>query len=201
MGGEDLWFEGFGTPLVGRYQWSDVGEGPLFASRSLDCGALDSTCSTCGRGAPCSDVPGGLPEAPTPPAVDGCACETDGDGTARVSLECFCSVYDCPTLEGAIDTCLDAEHAGPRPVRASSGCGSVELATGRYSGQSFRFDVASGQLIGAEAFAQGPIAGPCGTYRVIAGGATACEGAQSCNCGAIEDSCNTAPWLDIDGAG
>jgi len=201
--GNNYWYEGWQQPPVGVEYWSDVGSAGPFARRELACSTVETTCNTCdGLGPRCADVAGGLPpNAPPPPAAsEGCACEVDERGVAHVSLECFCSVYDCPSRASAVEACLlgDPFHAEP-PVALQQGCGGLEVRT---AAARYVFDAASGALRSASAEGFGTPAGPCGAVRVEAGEPVgACDAARSCACGIDETSCIARLWLSLPGAG
>jgi hypothetical protein len=197
------WYEGWQQPPVGVAYWSDVGGVGPFARRELACSTLETTCDTCGGlgGPRCADVAGGLPpNAPPPPAaLEGCACEVDERGVAHVSLECFCSVYDCPSRASAVEACLlgDPFHA-ERPVALQQGCGGLEVRT---AAARYVFDATSGALRSASAEPSGTPVAPCGAARVEAGDPVgACDAARSCACGIDETSCIGQLWLSLPGA-
>jgi hypothetical protein len=202
LGGENYWYDSFGSPPVARYNWSDVsGEPVVAASRPIDCDAIDSMCSTCGRDAPrCEDLPGVFPEPPTPAPVPGCTCEPDDVGGARVSMDCFCSLYGCPTYAELALACTEEVPADIPPNAASiDACGQVWLSTGEFMGQRFAFDAETGVLVGASASRDAPLAAPCGTYRVSAGAASDCAEVARCYCYPNGDNavvCADAAWLD-----
>lgn len=198
IAGSAYWYDGFGVPPVAVYNWSDVGGGlGLAATRPIDCDAIDVMCSTCGRDAPgCEDLAGVFPEPPTPAPVPGCACELDGQGGARVSMECFCSIYDCPTYSELALACREEVPRSVLPSAASiDACGQVWLSTGAFTEQRLAFDAQTGALIGATAALGGPVTAPCSTYRVTAGAASDCAEVASCGCTADGD-CADAYWLD-----
>ena len=196
------WYEGWQQPPVGVGYWSDVGGAGPFARRELACSTLETTCNTCdGLGPRCADVAGGLPpNAPPPPAApEGCACEVDERGVAHVSLECFCSVYDCPSRASAVEACLlgDPFHA-ELPVALQQGCGGLEVRT---AAARYVFDAASGALRSASAEGFGTPAAPCGAVGVEAGEPVgACDAARSCACGIDDTSCIGQLWLSLPGA-
>jgi hypothetical protein len=200
--GRYYWYEGWQQPPVGVGYWSDVGGASAFARRELACSTVETTCDTCdGLGPRCADVAGGLPpNAPPPPAApDGCACEVDERGVAHVSLECFCSVYDCPSRASAVEACLlgDPFHA-ELPVALQQGCGRLEVRTGA---ARYVFDAASGALRSASAERFRTPAAPCGAAGVEAGEPVgACDAARSCACGIDDISCIGQLWLSLPGA-
>ena len=112
-----------------------------------------------------------------------------------MSLDCFCSIYDCPSRGSFVGSCPAPSGAETYslPVVHDT-CGKIWFSTATYTGQHFSFS-ASGELLGAVAFSQGPVTAPCGTYQVSAGSAP-CDVAESCSC--WEDingqSCETTPW-------
>lgn len=204
--GNDYWYEGWQQPPVGVGYWSDVGRVGPFARRELACSNIETTCDTCGGlgGPRCADVAGGLPpnppNAPPPPAApEGCACEVDERGVAHVSLECFCSVYDCPSRASAVEACLlgDPFHA-ELPVTLQQGCGGLEVRT---AAARYVFDATSGALRSASAEPFGTPVAPCGAARVEAGEPVgACDAARSCTCGINDFSCIGQLWLSLPGA-
>jgi hypothetical protein len=123
-------------------------------------------CSTCGLAAPrCELVPDVWPEPPAPTPVAGCRCEPDGAGTARVSLDCFCSLYDCPSRAE-----IEAECADPGLVYCRTGedeRGRFWFETGDYAGERYVYDGA--ELVAALRTSAGPVSEPCASYRVSAG--------------------------------
>jgi hypothetical protein len=203
-GGEGFyyWYEGWQQPPVGLGYWTDVGGTGPFARRELACSTVETTCNTCdGLGPRCAEVAGGLPpNAPPPPAApDGCACEVDERGVAHVSLDCFCSVYDCPSRASAVEACLlgDPFHA-ELPVALQQGCGRLEVRT---AAARYVFDAASGALRSASAEPFGTPAAPCGAAGVEAGEPVgACDAARICACGIDEASCIGQLWLSLPGA-
>jgi hypothetical protein len=201
--GNYYWYEGWQQPPVGVGYWSDVGVAGPFARRELACSTLETTCNTCGGpGVPrCADVAGGLPpNAPPPPAArEGCACEVDERGVAHVSLECFCSVYDCPSRASAVEACLlgDPFHA-ELPFALQQGCGGLEVRT---AAARYVFDATSGALRSASAEPFGTPVAPCGAVRVEAGDPVgACDAVRRCACGIDDFSCIGQLWLSLPGA-
>jgi hypothetical protein len=201
--GTYYWYEGWQQLPVGVGYWSDVGGAGPFARRELACSAIETSCNTCdGPGLRCADVAGGLPPNPPPPpaAPEGCACEVDERGVAHVSLECFCSVYDCPSQASAVETCLLGDpFAAEPPVAVQQGCGDLEVRTGA---ARYVFDPANGALRSAYAERFGTPVAPCGAVRVEAGEPVGeCDAARSCACGIDETSCIGQLWLSLPVAG
>ncbi len=193
------WYEGWQRPPVGVGSWTDVGSTGPFATRELACAEIETTCDTCGAVGPsCAEVDGSLP--PDPPAApappENCACERDERGVAHVSLDCFCSAYECPTLPDATDACvLSAPFAAGAPLEVKRGCDRIEV---RSAEARYVFDATSGALLAASAERFGTPTAPCGAARVEAGGAldALCETTRGCGCGDwSEASCVGQPWL------
>jgi hypothetical protein len=209
-GNYTYWYTGYGVPPVaairkpGPVVFSDYG-----TTRELRCTTTELTmCSTCGDGhARCEDVPNALPPPPVPAGVNGCVCESDGAGGARVSLDCFCSIHDCQPLNNAHADCTYVEgefddEIERSTIEAADACGQLWFWTNEFSGRQFAYD-ASGALVGAIAFSPGPVTAPCGTVRVSAGSIADCPAAETCECnvpvvdplGVTETSCALEDWF------
>jgi hypothetical protein len=180
------WYTSYGTPPVAAMRKeSGARSGDFASTRELGCTSTEITmCTTCGGGAArCEDVPGGIPPAPTPAPVPGCECESDGAGGARVSLECFCSLHDCPSFASLRADCpFDEAATASVTVQAADACGQIWFWTHEFSGLQLAYDPASGALIGASAFSPGPVSTPCGGYRVSAGIIAECAAPALCGC-------------------
>jgi len=202
------WYTGYGTPPVAAIRRPQGGNYGLYGTtRELGCTTTEVTmCSTCGQDRPpCEEVPGGLPP-PAPAPVGGCACESDGEGGARVSLDCFCSIHDCnPLDEVRADCSSEGEILGgnaPLTVEAADACGQLWFWTNEFSGRQLAYD-ASGALVGAIAFSPGAVTAPCGTIRVSAGVIADCPAAATCECNLAvldplrndEASCDLQDWF------
>jgi len=78
--------------------------------------------------------------------------------TARVSLDCFCSVYGCSSYEDLSADCRVPHYSRPsRSVRAREACGQVWYDSRRVSGPGTAFDPASGSLVAAEVSSLAPV--------------------------------------------
>jgi hypothetical protein len=88
-----------------------------------------------------------------------------------VSLDCFCGLYPCPSQGELLAGWAESAEAS-NELSFIGGMldanAQVWLSTARYSGQRYAFD-ASGALVGAIAFSQGPSTLPCNTNWVAAG--------------------------------
>jgi hypothetical protein len=205
-----------------RHYWYDAFEAPpLFAYDSqsremlgpggVECDAIEMACWTCDAiptarptqlGAVlCADVPGVWPGSPPAPVeVPGCACEPDGSGGASVSLDCFCGLYGCPSQADLLPGCAWSDPSPlasgePRMDQAAlDSSGQLWLSSGRYTGQSYAFDVARGALVGAVAFSQGPTTLPCNTATVSAGLAPS-EPSDTCFCSEGPPFCEEVSWF------
>jgi hypothetical protein len=200
------WYTGYGTPPVAALRnASGATYGRFGATRELICTTTEITiCSTCGVDRPrCEDVPGGLPPPPAPLPVNGCECESDGQGGARVSLDCFCSIHDCTPLADMRDDCrFDEGETSTFTHQAADACGQIWFWTNELSGRQLAYD-ASGALVGAVAFSQGPVTAPCNTVRVSAGVIADCPEAATCDCnlgfvdppGFEDTACEAREWF------
>jgi len=102
-------------------------------------------------------------------------------GTERISLECGCGVYACPsTLAAALDDACAGPSDGIRPTLVR-GCGRVALRSfGGFTGSELVFAQDTGRLIGMLWFSDVPLE-PCNTYDTTAGQAFLCESATECD--------------------
>jgi hypothetical protein len=197
------WYDAFGAPPRLRY---DLDGGELVGSAEVACDAVEMACWTCEATqlarpmalavALCADVPQIWPTPEPPPDEQpGCTCEPDGDGT-RVSLDCFCGLYPCPSQDELLsDWAESAAASDERPFIGGmlDANAQVWLSFARYSGQRYAFD-ASGALVGAIAFSQGPSTLPCNTNWVAAGPVREAEPTESCS---YQSSlvCSEADWF------
>lgn len=189
------WYDGFGAPPLAAQ--NDRGSGSTI---SIECERVDLACSTCGMDMPrCDDFPDWLPgPVPQSELVPGCTCESVDAETARVSLECFCSVYACESYAELTADCSVAHLLSPAlSTRAHEACGQIWFYERRQGGAGRAFDAASGELVAAEAVSAGPVTLPCGTYRVVAGAPIECEEPAPCVCGLRfdEGGCEGEPWF------
>lgn len=197
LSGTHYWYERFGAPPVAELSYSDTGGGSgLRTSRSLDCDAIESMCSTCGLFEPsCEDVRGAFPEPPpTPTPVAGCSCEPEDEGAARVSLECFCSLHDCPSsVEVAAASC---NELGAYAMAGTDACGQIWVEQNYSNRLRFVFDAASGALVSAVANTGAPVTAPCSSFRVVAGATGECPITDACDCfqGGV-GSCASSAWF------
>lgn len=117
-------------------------------------------------------------------------------------MDCFCSIYNCPTYSHFSRTCSgepsdsDVSYWFATAAQADA-CGQVWFSTGEFAGPRYAYAVDSGVLIGATASYDGPVTAPCGTYTVSAGAALDCPETARCDCGpedSITESCD-AEWF------
>jgi hypothetical protein len=195
------WYTGYGTAPVAAVRRPQSGDnggyGRYGTTRELGCATTEITmCSTCGYEHPrCEDLPGVLPAPPPPMPVSGCACESDDQGGARVSLDCFCSLYDCNSRDELRAECAyENEVLGgddPLTIEAADACGQVWFRTREFAGRQLAYD-ASGALVGALAYSPGPVTAPCNSVRVSAGVIADCPAAATCICN-LSSVAPTAP--------
>lgn len=203
------WYTGYGTPPVAALRQPGAARtGSYATTRELGCTMTELTmCSTCGDvQARCEDVPGVLPPPPVPTGVNGCECESDGTGGSRVSLDCFCLIYDCNPLADIRDDCrFDENEVGdafaPLARKGADACGQIWFRTAEHSGRQLAYD-ASGILVGAVAYSPGPVTAPCASVRVSAGVIADCPEAATCDCNvpvfddpSIDTSCELEDWF------
>lgn len=197
LGGSYMyWYTGYGTPPVAAIRNGSGRAGRFATTRDLSCTTTEVTmCSTCGLLRPrCENVPGSLPEPPAAAPVSGCTCESDGVGSARVSLDCFCSIQDCPSYETLRADCPFDDPGPSVTLQAFDVCGSVQFDIREYSGQRLVYDPTTGELVGALAFSQGPVTAPCNTYRVSAGVTPECaQPSPPCGCNARTPGISEVP--------
>ena len=108
------------------------------------------------------------------------------DGVAHYPLETYCDVIDdCP--ETAEDAALRFGRLCPDiPITMRTGCGVRWVQyNGGYTGTSYAFDEASGELIAADQFGD-TFAGPCGVLR-YSGGVFPTECADVTTCSVCQD--------------
>jgi hypothetical protein len=184
-GSATYWYEGFGSPPVAVGDWgaADTGGARWGTTRSLACARNEQVvCSVCDDGYPaCGEPSNWLPEVPT-----GCACEPDGEDAARVSLDCFCSLYNCPSYSAAVHDCKVEPFDRRLSTRqAHDGCGQTSFGSDwSYHGNQYQhsYDAVTGRLMAAEFSMDAPVAWPCFTSRITAGSAVACPSAVDCGC-------------------
>jgi hypothetical protein len=201
------WYEGFGSPPVAVGLWGtrDSGGAIWSTTRLLDCARSEQViCSACGDIYPsCKELSGWLPE-PLPLPPPGCSCESEGEDGARVSLDCFCSVYECPSYSAVVHDCdVEPNDRQLSLRRATEGCGQVWFESGAVR---FGYDPNGGELVAAEAWLDVPVTLPCYTSRVTAGAVVECAEPVDCSCNAADpvalfgpghesDSCEDTSWF------
>jgi hypothetical protein len=207
--GRHYWYDAFEAPPLVAY---DSYRGEQLGSGRVECDAIEMACWTCDtipRPRPtelgavrCAEVPGVWPSPPPAPAeLPGCACEADDSGGARVSLDCFCGLYECPRQAELLPGCAWIDPARPEITVARidhatlDASGQLWLSSARYAGQRYAFDAASGALVGAVAFSQGPATLPCNATSVSAGRAPPSEPSEICYCSGDLAGCAAAPWF------
>jgi hypothetical protein len=206
---QHYWYDGFEAPPLLAY---DRDSGELLGSGGVECDAIEMACWTCDAiptprptelgGVRCAQVPGVWPGPPPAPAeVPGCACEPDASGGARVSLDCFCGIYGCPSQAELLPGCAWSDPARPEIAMARLDHAALDaseqlwLSNARYAGQRYAFDVASGALVGAVAFSQGPATLPCNAASVSAGRAPQGEPIDICYCVGDRAGCSEVAWF------
>ena len=137
--------------------------------------------------------------------MPGCACEPDGEGGARICLDCFRSVYGCPTYAElflaypgeALPDDIDPTASLHSVAAQSDACGQLWFSPAIFSRPRYAFAADSGVLVGATASHGAPLTAPCGTYRVSAGAAMDCAETERWGCyvSGSFDSCDEAEWL------
>lgn len=179
--GDRVWYDSFDSRPIGSYG----NEYEVLATRDVSCEQVEVECSSCAgspypfRGPSCSEAPNFWP--PSPPAAvppPGCSCEVGEKGSARISMECFCSVYGCPSLNEGVSECLatSSELNVQRERRVSRECGLIWLTHSRTSGEKYGYDPSTGELVAAHSFSPaGPVSKPCNAFAVHAGVQTDCE--------------------------
>jgi hypothetical protein len=139
---------------------------------------------------PCFELEG------RPPYCEGPDCF---DGT----LEAFCGEWDCPaSLEEAVDLYEDQGVCDVIDVTIESGCGITAIRfDGGFSGSTYGYDDATGELVFASIFSDVPF-GPCNESNYYAGPVfEQCDKHTQCTaCGPSEqeDPAGLACRLDCD---
>jgi hypothetical protein len=148
--------------------------GESIATRPVDCPTVEVSCNTCGRSEPaCTqlDFPGAAAVsfsaiALDPAATSGCACEPQADGSSRISTECFCATFGCPT----VDELEQRRVASSIPLIAEERiCDRLEIQVGRGTGQRYTFDGETDVLLGAVAFGPNALVLPCPGTQITMG--------------------------------
>lgn len=205
----NYWYGAFEAPPLLAYE---SGSGTLLGGGAVACDGIEMACWTCDSipqarpprfgSASCADVPGVWPGPPPAPAeLPECSCEPAESGGARVSLDCFCSIYGCPSQAELLAGCASSDPtppaSAPRVDRAALSNGRLWLSSGRFTGRSYGFDGESGALVGAWASSQGPVTLPCSTASVSAGLAPPSPSSPNevCFCDGSLPRCGEAAWF------